>query len=997
MTVTENLDALGSWSINLSDTTPASTLSQLGYFGHIAVFRGVMDLSAYTDASLLATARYVGVLTEKVDQGRQLSGDGMLRWLGDGDHKGKVLETKLVLTGRSLTYCLGQILPPSVTLGTVHDPGGTYTGTHQWQTPRDVLDIICAAFGVEYRVNGNGTLDVGTAAQLYNTTAPKAIISARDASGGRDMDLEALSGQFEPDVSAIDYSTRIVLVGQSTDSTGTSTQFAEATADALSVPYKDIHGNTVQITRMVSDSGQTSGSVTAAAQLQLNRFNRLAQVLKVTASDYDMSGNFAVGDSAYVFDPDNGIVDSGTEVMFRGEVIHPQIIRISGLTWNVTEGHTVAFRTQGGAWIDLTRWVLWESGTDQVTVGDLPKTLTSSDNPVLDRQNAIGDASVPSPPTGLTLATSSQQATDGVATATLSASWTAPTTNTDGSLITDLSYYEVQYVWVGRAGTWDTRYTPDTFIDIPGLACGLVYEMQVSAVDTAGHTSAPTALAQITLAADTTPPNAPSDPMVDSYLGQLRVAWDGKDNTGAAMPLDFAVVEVHVSAVNGFTPDSSPGSATLVSQLSAPGKAFAVAPYGVTMYAKLVAVDASNNHSAPSGQASGATTQVSDPDIASLSVGKLTAGTMTADVVVGGRFATALTGARVEVNSLGFQKFDTDGITKLVSITGVEALLTGVIKTALTGRRIEIGAGGVYGTINFYAPDGTNSQVTAYTTGSGKEAVRMGVPISGTSELWNTVCVQNDETVAMIGKKTEVLYGGGVGFTSFAVGYIASKGVPGGDVPTPAYVYVVDDNPSYNYSTKYGVLVQAQDLSSASSANVWFWPDPTRLTAKLQINKTLNNDNAHSPSILFVTQNNTGVTVRGYDLDGLEVVTPSETAYSPVNASAFNVNSEARFKENVRPLDVDPVEVLRGIDVVRFRRKNEEPPATGTLDKHGQPPPRAVLHTHDEVGVLAENTHDLLRRDHGEHSFVDLGTTLFTMVAALQKVDARLQALEGKP
>jgi hypothetical protein len=64
-------------------------------------------------------------------------------------------------------------------------------------------------------------------------------------------------------------------------------------------------------------------------------------------------------------------------------------------------------------------------------------------------------------------------------------------------------------------------------------------------------------------------------------------------------------------------------------------------------------------------------------------VGKLTAGTMSADVVVGGRFATALTGARVEMNSLGFQKFDTDGVTKLISLTGTEALLTGTYKTAL--------------------------------------------------------------------------------------------------------------------------------------------------------------------------------------------------------------------------------------------------------------------------------------------------------------------------
>jgi hypothetical protein len=76
---------------------------------------------------------------------------------------------------------------------------------------------------------------------------------------------------------------------------------------------------------------------------------------------------------------------------------------------------------------------------------------------------------------------------------------------------------------------------------------------------------------------------------------------------------------VHVSATSGFTPDSAPGSATLVSQLSTAGVAYATAPYGATRYVKLVAVDNSQEPLAPSGQVSGATVQVADGDIAALS------------------------------------------------------------------------------------------------------------------------------------------------------------------------------------------------------------------------------------------------------------------------------------------------------------------------------------------------------------------------------------------
>src|SRR3712207_8485136 len=53
------------------------------------------------------------------------------------------------------------------------------------------------------------------------------------------------------------------------------------------------------------------------------------------------------------------------------------LVRVSGVTWPVAEGHTVAFRTGTGTWLDLMPFVTWETGTNEVTVGDLPKSLTN--------------------------------------------------------------------------------------------------------------------------------------------------------------------------------------------------------------------------------------------------------------------------------------------------------------------------------------------------------------------------------------------------------------------------------------------------------------------------------------------------------------------------------------------------------------------------------------------------------------------------------------------
>jgi hypothetical protein len=137
-----------------------------------------------------------------------------------------------------------------------------------------------------------------------------------------------------------------------------------------------------------------------------------------------------------------------------------------------------------------------------------------------------------------------------------------------------------------------------------------------------------------------------------------------------------------------------------------------------------------------------------------------------------GRFATALTGARVEMNSLGFQKFDADN-NLLVSITGTEALLTGIFKTAMTGRRIEIGSSGASGEINFYAPDGTRTRITSFSSGlTGDEAANFQVPITGlTGTAWNGIQVSTGQKLFAISSFVGARFGGSGSVQAFAVSY----------------------------------------------------------------------------------------------------------------------------------------------------------------------------------------------------------------------------------
>ena len=106
---------------------------------------------------------------------------------------------------------------------------------------------------------------------------------------------------------------------------------------------------------------------------------------------------------------------------------------------------------------------------------------------------------------------STNPATAGV----LDATWTAPTTNTDGSQLTDLSFYRVYY------GTSATPCPSGTFVTVPsssptppagetvsarltGLINNTVYNVSVVAVDSAGNASTCSAVASATANPDFT-------------------------------------------------------------------------------------------------------------------------------------------------------------------------------------------------------------------------------------------------------------------------------------------------------------------------------------------------------------------------------------------------------------------------------------------------------------------------------------------------------------
>jgi len=802
------------------------------------------------------------------------------------------------------------------------------------------------------------------------------------------MDLSALGGTLDASGDVTDYTTRVLLIGQNTD----SGSFATGAADAPSVPYRNLFGQPVKRTRMVSESNTPVGTVAQRAGLALNRFNRQRRALKVTTERYETDGTFKVGELAYVFDPESGVFDPARQITFRGEVLHPDVVRISAIGYPITEGHTVGFRRANGTWLDLTRYVVWETGTNEVTVGDLPQSLGGGRvNIAADRaaENAV-DLIAPKPPTALDVQTTVlDNGTNGLAgVATLS--WTAPTQNADNTALTDLDGYIAQYKLTdGGQSAWSGAFVAGTGTSFP-VVPGRNYDFRVYAIDRNGNRSDASSTVSKLTVLDTTPPGPPSDPSVSSFIGQLRIAWDGKMANGSNPPADFFQVDVHVSSTANFTPSTS----TLVSSLLEAGVAFATAPYGEARYVKLIALDRSGNASAPSGQVTGSTSQVKDGDVASMNVGKLVSGTMQAEVAMAGRIATALTGARVELNGTGIYKVNADG-TFAVAIDGTQALLTGTFRTASTGRRIEQGAAGAAGQTLYYAPDGRYGRIVSFTESSGIEATRFeGANRDANGAARSYMNLNSDNYTSYrarihefqsIGPDERLAYYNSVGKIRLWIDNNGMQVNGSGDSMrfqvdnTGAKIWGAYDSMQLFNINDNGLAIwagsnKAQKFAiSNSPAYIQLWP--TEGGGSIRFDQ---GGGEGSPVIALFTNAGYAVAIRaaaGPNGQNLDVLNYNQNVWYTVRASQFAAQSDAESKTEPKSVSrSDMLDEVLSLRVRRYHRLNRED-ANGNL----------VANPREEVGFIAQETSERIDyHDPESGHFVDVYQTLALTVGALQ-------------
>lgn len=205
-------------------------------------------------------------------------------------------------------------------------------------------------FNYEWRIRPNSTVDVSTVSGIYGST-PTGVITRREAGRG----LGAVQGIVGSVASSWDWerygSKAIVWSNVGSGSSGGASA------------YRDQSGNLLTIVRGFEYADAPLGSEATIAGWWLGQINRSVRTVEVSAVDYAITGRLPCGGQVYLYDRDQGLVDTANPVQFGGGVIWPVSARVVGIRWPVERGLGVYYRYHTGSaavYVDLTDYVDWE-------------------------------------------------------------------------------------------------------------------------------------------------------------------------------------------------------------------------------------------------------------------------------------------------------------------------------------------------------------------------------------------------------------------------------------------------------------------------------------------------------------------------------------------------------------------------------------------------------------------------------------------------------------
>lgn len=579
MSIQEKVMAPGTFGIQLSSTlTPNSIINSIDPWGQILIHSTRVDENTISNSDMIKEARYVGIVQnlEYTIDSFQVTGKGTMAYLGDNDTRGLVVaETSTSGAVRSYTNdSLSDVLDRSTSApfgllrtgdaaaqqavrtktGSITNPTTgttTYTGDHYLESVYKAVKYVCEHFDCEFFVDNQGFLFAGRPEDLFSghDANPTAII-VREGQG-EDPNIEGfIPASITTGFNAEEYITKVELIPTSQSK---EVSMAEATVSVNE--YKDLFNENLKRIQVVKDSSATESNYQARANLALSEYNRLKKTVNVSLEGYDISGSFKVGDKIFIYDPEVGFEDTASkassesrdvyQVVYQGQTLNPEKIRVVGMSYPVQEGMGVYYRNSAtGVITDLTDYIEFEEGDISLEIGDSGETLSTdfSTSAAVINIGTNDEFTIPDQPTkpsngaaGFDHSVGTYRDGAGAVKGFIKLDWTTPQ-NKNGTTILDGSHFLIQWRMVSDRDGNSILDSNDVALDssdyqsasvdfaqsryvIENLNIGFTYTVRLFAFDLKNHSSDVVQVAAIQIPRSSIAPNKPAKP--ENTFGSL--------------------------------------------------------------------------------------------------------------------------------------------------------------------------------------------------------------------------------------------------------------------------------------------------------------------------------------------------------------------------------------------------------------------------------------------------------------------------------------------
>lgn len=377
--IKQSLMGLESWSLQMDPRTPRPVMERVdprvSGGGQIVI---TSEHHLNPDDGLLSLARFAGVLLEQQgDFG--IAGNGMGWYMGDENGVGTYFAFPVTVgPPGNFSAWAAALTPEGLTTGYV-TPGLTgHPFTYERMSLKDVLADVMKRFGTEWRIHPTGVVDFGYRSTLFRIANPSALVLPN--SDHSDLDRSTLPGRLQVDRDIKDYVRGLRFL--SSDG-ATLLETANGDVADVDVPYRNFAGGVVKRDKAVRASGDVTGFETALADAEFEKTRYPRQEFSLSTDHYTISGDFECGDMLRIYDRQRGIQDLENPMVSGGVVIYPETVRCVGLSWPVTDDYGVYLRrfikngsTWEVQWVDLTEYVMFESGPTTIDVGARARPIT---------------------------------------------------------------------------------------------------------------------------------------------------------------------------------------------------------------------------------------------------------------------------------------------------------------------------------------------------------------------------------------------------------------------------------------------------------------------------------------------------------------------------------------------------------------------------------------------------------------------------------------------